>query len=816
MRIESIYIRGFGCLIERHFEFPTDKAVLVIERNETGKSTLAEAILAGLCGLPRERRSAERITRLDTYRPWNGDSYAVELCIEVKGRRYLVERDFARNTFLVREFETNRDVTGHFEQDLLSQVLNLPREDYVRIAFICGKEVTNFDSSTNLKDRLSALVEGSTDNTGAERAIDLLENARYKLSGGKDIAISTAISRLKKEIEQKQLRIQELNNELDSASQDLGLLEAAQARLHELNSRRDSLEAEYLTARLHEIRGHLESASAHVARIAELREELASLQHYATFPADRSKQLAEAIGRITQLETSLEKAEANRINLEQQRAELSAEVETCKHFSMVSSDDLTTIRADQEMLNEARSKYKQAFESQKRIKHNPIARFAKVLVALGLLGAIASFCLMVLRIIDPLPSALGTIVGILIAAGFGARYSDARNGSTKNVELAKSRLEEVESRAKRHLANIGVEYPSNADLADVLSRTETSLSQYLRKRSDLENVRHKLESIQTDISETQRRIESERDFINSILSSAGIDTTLPLREAQREFAIAEERYQRMREIRDTLLPDIEARVISGEELERLKAEEIDLVNRLADLPVIETNRSTSDIERERSSVISELNATKDRIMEIDRRIGGKVDKYRHEYPILIEEMRLLSAELDKLERFQKALNLAADTIYEVAESTRRRWAEALNKQAGEILPNLNPDYDDLLFDESLNFTLRHVASNLVISRKEAEAQLSTGAKDQIFLAARLACCRELSRLSEPIPVILDDPLIAADDHRFERAFRYLVETLSSEQQVIILSCHQSRHERFFREEWFRKNVEIINLSLAKN
>jgi uncharacterized protein YhaN len=812
MRIESIDIRGFGCLIERHFELPSDKAVLVIERNETGKSTLAEAILAGLCGLPRERRSEGRITRLDTYRPWNGDSYAVELRIEVKGRRYLVERDFARNTFVVREFETNRNVTGQFEQDLLSQFLNLPREDYVRIAFICGKEVTKFDSSAHLKDRLSALVEGGTDNAGAERAIDILENARCKLNDGRELAISTAISRLKKDIEQKQLRIRELDDELNSASQDLGLLEAAQARLHELNSRRDALEAEYCAARLREIRGHLESASAHVARIAELREELASLQHYATFPAGRSKQLAEAIGSITQLETSLDEAKTNRISLEQQKAELSAEMETYKHFSMASSDDLTTLRADQEMLHEAKSKYEQAVESQKRIKHNPSVYFAKVLVALGLLGAIASFCLMVLRIIDPVPSALGTIVGILIAAGFGARYSAARNETTRNVELAKSRLEEVESRAKRHLANIGIEYSSNADLEDVLSRTETSLSQYLCKRSNLENVRHKLESVQTDISETQRRIESERDFINSILSSAGIDTTLPVREAQREFAIAEEHYQRMREIRDTLLPDIEARVMPKEEIERLKAEEIDLTNRLADLPAIETNRSTSDIERERRSVMSELNATKDEIMEIDRRIGGKVDKYRHEYPMLREEVCLLSAELDKLECFQKALELAVDTMHEVVESTRRRWAEALNKQAGEILPHLNPDYGNLLFDESLDFTLTHVACNRVISRKEAEAQLSTGAKDQIFLAARLACCRELSRLSEPIPVILDDPLIAADDHRFERAFRYLVETLSSEQQVIILSCHQSRHERFFHEEWFRKNVEIINLS----
>lgn len=811
MRIESINIRGFGCLRNRNLEFPSDKAVLVVERNETGKSTLAEAILAGLCGFPRERRAEGKITLLDTYKPWNGDSYALELRIEAQGRRYVVERDFARNAFVVREAETNRDVTGQFEQDLSLQFLKLPREDYIRIAFICGKEVTNFDSSTSLKDRLSALVEGSADSAGAEKAIQVLENARWKFDDGKDLAISTAISRLKKDIEQKESLLKELDDELDSAGQDLSLREKAQNKLNELTSKRDELDAEKCAARLRETRNRLENANADAARIAELREELASLQCYANFPADRSAQLAEAIGRIEQLKKSLDQAKAQQSDLENQNAKLSAELDNFKLSPLASNDDVTSLRAAKDKLRDAKLQYEQALGRQKQFEHSPLAYLAKAAIAFGLLGAIASVCLMILQVISPVLSGAGAIFGIVIAAG-GLASRFTQNKSTVEIEYAKSILDSAESDAKRRLANIGVECPPGAELSEILSRAETSLSQYLRSKSDLEDIQRKLKNLEVEIHQIQKHIDSECEFINSILSDAGIDTALPLSEAYKEFKDAEKRYRRMREINDTLLPELEKRAMSEKEIEQLRAEERDLTDRMAGFPNVETSRSSSEIENEQRSVALEFDTTKDEIMEIDRRISAKVDKYRSEYPKLREEVCSLSAELEKVERFQKALKLAADTMHEVVESTRRRWAEALNKQSGEILPHLNPDYDNLLFDESLNFTLKHVANNRIIPRREAEAQLSTGAKDQIFLAVRLACCRELSRLSEPIPVILDDPLIAADDDRFARAFRYLVEALSREQQVIILSCHHSRHERFFQEEWFRRSVEIIDLS----
>jgi len=52
MRIESIDIRGFGCLSARRYEFPTGGLALVLEDNERGKSTLAAAFWPRFAGSP--------------------------------------------------------------------------------------------------------------------------------------------------------------------------------------------------------------------------------------------------------------------------------------------------------------------------------------------------------------------------------------------------------------------------------------------------------------------------------------------------------------------------------------------------------------------------------------------------------------------------------------------------------------------------------------------------------------------------------------------------------------------------------------------
>ena len=46
-----------------------------------------------------------------------------------------------------------------------------------------------------------------------------------------------------------------------------------------------------------------------------------------------------------------------------------------------------------------------------------------------------------------------------------------------------------------------------------------------------------------------------------------------------------------------------------------------------------------------------------------------------------------------------------------------------------------------------------------------------------------------------MPLLLDDPLVGADDERFLAVMRFLATDVLGERPVLLLSCHGWRHER---------------------
>lgn len=68
-------------------------------------------------------------------------------------------------------------------------------------------------------------------------------------------------------------------------------------------------------------------------------------------------------------------------------------------------------------------------------------------------------------------------------------------------------------------------------------------------------------------------------------------------------------------------------------------------------------------------------------------------------------------------------------------------------------------------------------------------QLSTGTRDQLYFALRLAVSEVLEATDETSPIILDDPFMTFDDDRTERGLELLAR-ISKERQVILFSSKQ--------------------------
>lgn len=836
MRVEAITVNGFGCLPAGRWELPSNGAVLVLADNEAGKSTFAAALLAGICGLPSRRRQQDPLKLIELYRPWDRDDYSIELDLEAAGMRLTVLRDFDRGVFSVRDRDTGKDVTAEFDRDLSRSVLGISRDDLVRIAFVSGKQVTEFGSSPDLRARLSALVEGSPDGSGAEVAIAALESVKLVLDGS-EIKVDTALRRLSDGIEAQRRLIRELDSRIDEAGEQAAALDAARAEHAFLRARAAELEAECAVSRLRDTRERIAQMEETRRQLEALRAELQELEPYASFPLEHGEKLRNTVERLRERTRLTEEAGRKLDRARAEQADARRRVEARPDFASATDQDLAELTGCRRLLEDNRSALRvreaearsalaaagfdadgagieeRLGQAERHLERRAAAGWA--FATAGFAAAAACLALAALGQLAPLPGALGAALGAAAGlAGLAGRAGAARivrrlRDMSAQLTVADDAVRSAVERASRLMDSFGMRCSDGQDIERALASVVESLSRHIDDRRALRELDREVASLSRELDDRARGQEDDRTLVSSILVEAGIDPGLPLEDSLERFAEGEARCRRYRDVRDTRLPEMAARAASDEDLDRLRAEEARLAAGCPDPD--RPARSFTESESELRRIRERLDSAQENVWRLERAVGELVDRYRREYPAAQERLGELEADQSRVERFGRATGTAAEVLREVARTSYRRWAAALNEQASSILSRLNPAYEDLRFDDSLGFTVRRAGDGRVLEQAEIDAFLSTGAKDQIYLAVRLACCLELSKSPEAIPIILDDPLVAADDGRFRRGMRFLVEEMPRSNQVIVLSCHASRHNSLRGDAWFHENVAVLEL-----
>ena len=820
MWIESITIQGFGCLINSHYRFPKDRLALIIDENERGKSTLVAAIIAALCGFPAKYGRAGIMKPLDAFRPWGGETYAVELELEAGGSRYVVQRDFnKKNPFLVLDSRTNQDVSAQFPTDLAHHFLGLPREDYERIAVISGKDVGQFSSSSTIRTRLIAMVEGSKDSQSAEIAIESLKNAVYKLDS-RTIQPETAISRINRGISEKLDEISKLDEALESSSKDVKILEDLKVQKeHQLKLLTD-LDREYARSRLAEVRRKLEDARRDAEQCKTLRQELKELEPYADFPADREEELSSAVTSLKEIRNQIQEREAENQRLTVEAQALRARINEREHFTRLGRDRLMQLYGLINGIKDSLPHAQTTLDSARRRQIHDSSqanRFLRKAVALLTVATLLFLASIATLAQDSAVKYLGvaTLLAGVVAGTAGARLwlrgREMRDAASEALKEAEDVFEQNKLAAIQYLRELGVYVSAQSDLIELLDETCSEIKNYLADEDQLAQLSNQIESNRRSIEEIRKREKENDDIIRSILKSAGLDSVDSIEQALLAFKERCKKRDRYWQITNSELPSLENRLLSDAELSKLKAEADELSALVGQDTAAGDEQSPFDVDRKRQEVQQKLREIEEQISNLEREVGLVVEQYRRRYPVVQEELKALRQELQRATRFNNAIQRAKEVLEEVASDIRRRWADALNRRASSILPRLNPDYTDLRFDDSLNLTIRRSGDGRILDKLVIDSCLSTGAKDQIYLSARLACCLELSAAGESMPIVLDDALMAFDDERFENAFRFIAEELARNQQIIALTCHRGRHERLANQDWFKDHVQVMEI-----
>lgn len=168
--------------------------------------------------------------------------------------------------------------------------------------------------------------------------------------------------------------------------------------------------------------------------------------------------------------------------------------------------------------------------------------------------------------------------------------------------------------------------------------------------------------------------------------------------------------------------------------------------------------------------------------------------YRDEHFLeTTEELANIDHELTCARRAKIALTMARDVIKQLSSETYEDWSQQLNLEAESLISQLNLDIERLTFDHALRLSLKLKGHDREFDSQDITTRLSTGTREQVHWLARIILTSFLSK-RQPLPIVLDEPFSEADDDRFLGMMRFLINVISPHNQIIILSCHQQRHQ----------------------
>ena len=236
----------------------------------------------------------------------------------------------------------------------------------------------------------------------------------------------------------------------------------------------------------------------------------------------------------------------------------------------------------------------------------------------------------------------------------------------------------------------------------------------------------------------------------------------------------------------------------GEELARAREESANTQSTQSDTPIDEQT-----YERLERRVVQLKGDARELRRERDELRGRIATMERSERdPGLIEnEMELAEAEVVKIRERREALKTAISAIESASESLHADFAPVLNRAMGELAAAMTAGrYGEVMIDDDFTVATRSPESRSIVPI----ASLSAGARDQLYLAARMAMADLLAAGGESVPLLLDDSLVEYDLERARGAMA-AVAGVAASRQVLLFTCHE-------REvELAREAAEKVNL-----
>jgi uncharacterized protein YhaN len=358
-----------------------------------------------------------------------------------------------------------------------------------------------------------------------------------------------------------------------------------------------------------------------------------------------------------------------------------------------------------------------------------------------------------------------------------ARLAAQRRETVRNVARETARFRAIaETFSREAMALARLVAPEFADLPPdrAVEKLQARLAQAEQDAARRQQLEERIEREREAVSKANREIETARLEIEALLSRARCSTCEALLAAETR---SEQALRLAAEI------DIENRALAG----HAGAQPIDLF--AAEVSALD--RESLELEIARLS--QSLEASGLELAEKQRQLGEAEAQVKAmdggpTAATASEEAQIFLAEARDATEHYIRLYLAGAILRRQIERYRRENQDPVLRRASALFSRLTLcSFSGVItgFREKDNPVLLGVRP----SGEEVEVSgMSEGARDQLYLALRIATLERQMQISEPLPFVVDDVLVSFDDARARAALSVLSE-LCARTQVLFFTHH---------------------------
>lgn len=854
MRLISCYIENFGAIKKKEITFKNN-LTSVCEENGFGKTTLASFLEAMFYGMDSDRANSKDFCMRRHFNPFAGGKYGGNIVFSVGKDVYKIERIFdekseVKDNLIVYK---NNELYNEFGDKIGEKIFGIDKQSFERTIFIDAHEI-EIGSTGSINAKLNNFIEGSTDETNTEKALERLEKAAKeykKAKAGNDLITKENICLI--EVESKISNAERIKASLPEKYERLSDYDADLKNLHKALDSKQKTELELKD---------WEQYDSFMSRATSAQQVLEELEHIYPFGIPSSEELsivkehvsakaalekqtnkllpkedAEALSALqnkylngtpseTDLATLREKIdsltrEETAIRLEENITLSEYEAYLRNKFTNNAPTEQTLVKLDNaldayERAEKAYSETPDYIIGQVNQSVDEKPRLKKKCFIIAILSAIVALAGIGVAFVQMTAGIIMVAIGVICIIATGFVYLNKKTSTFASNSVQKINPEKTAKERAKNNAELEVQkllsfygYSSDKTIRYSVESLKNDFAAYEKLMQSDSSKNERLLAKKGHCEQLNKEISdyfAMYDFLNGNFNRRFSDLQ---REINRYTMLIRTRSKLNEQNADTdkMIAEHEKAIsdfcmkyhFSHQAMGNINDIEHNIIKYLQSTKEYNENlKKAEQIKKEKELKVRPIPSDNDAIEEIK----DKIQKLNNERSVLILEIEDCETEAEKLDDFYaekqhhmellKSHKFAYDLLNKTADLLKEADKRLKDKYIAPIKNNF-VNYAKVLetaLGEKVTMSPNFEIRYERNGIERSEKHLSAGQRSVCAFCFRMALIENMYIEEKPF-LILDDPFINLDQKHMNKV-KEILKNLSEKLQLIYFTCHESR------------------------